>query len=49
VKLDRHAVAYNEKKRALGKDIVPSSTIVIDAVPDIKVDVLIGDEIDEDL
>jgi small subunit ribosomal protein S6 len=50
VKLDRHAIAYNEKKRALGKDIVPSSpTIVIDAVPEIKVDDLIGDEIDDDL
>jgi len=50
VKLDRHAVAYNEKKRALGKDVVPPSAIVIDAVPDIKVDDLLpGDEMDEDL
>jgi len=50
VKLDRHAIAYNEKKRALGKDVVPPSAIVIDAVPEVKVDDLaLSDEMDEDL
>ena len=50
VKLDRHAIAYNEKKRALGKDVVPPSAIVIDAIPEIVVDdILIGDEMDDDL
>jgi len=49
VKLDRHAVAYNEKKRALGKDVPPSPSIILDAVPEIKIDDLMVDEIDDDL
>jgi small subunit ribosomal protein S6 len=50
VKLDRHAVAYNEKKRTLGKDIVSSPTYVADlALTDVKVDNFLSDEIEEDL
>jgi small subunit ribosomal protein S6 len=48
VKLDKHAIAYNEKKRSLGKDI-PSSHAVLDSIQETKLDVLIVDEIEDDL
>jgi len=50
VKLDKHAIAYNEKKRALGKDIPPPPASVVDStVSSTSVDDLLVEEMEDDL